>query len=106
MSLLGKALWQCADSVWAYHGGDEAWHARDNRVAIPDAFYKVLLVKIGEGYEGIGFVFENKAGHHALNTYAMSIDEVEALTGYDFFHSLPDRIERMVEAEFHQKVWN
>ena len=77
----------------------------DNHVAIPDAFYKVLLVKMGEGYEGVGYVFENKAGHRALNTYAMSIDEVEALTGYDFFHSLPDKLERMVEAEVHQEVW-
>ena len=27
MSHLGIALWECADSVWADSGGDEAGHA-------------------------------------------------------------------------------
>ena len=77
----------------------------ENKVAIPDAFYKVLLVKIAEEYEGIGFVFENKAGHRKLGEYAMSIDNVEQITGLDFFHQLPNRIEKKVEADYHKEVW-
>ena len=77
----------------------------DNKVVIPDAFYKVLLVKVADGYEGIGFVFENKAGHKKLGEYAMSIDSVEQITGLDFFHQLPDRIENKAESEYHNEVW-
>ena len=77
----------------------------ENKVVIPDAFYKVLLVKIAEEYEGIGFVFENKAGHRKLGEYAMSIDSVEQITGLDFFHELPNRIEKKVEADYHKEVW-
>lgn len=77
----------------------------ENKVAIPDAFYKVILVKIANSYEGIGFVFENKAGHKKLSEYAMSIDDVERKTGMDFFHHLPDRIEEILEAEYHNEVW-
>lgn len=77
----------------------------ENKVAIPDAFYKVLLVKIAEGYEGIGFIFENKAGHKKLGEYSLSIDDVEIMTGLDFFHQLPNKTEKEVEATYHKDVW-
>lgn len=76
-----------------------------NEVVIPDAFYKVLLVCINGQYEGIGFYFENVAGHRPLTTYAMTIDEIEALTGIDFFFSLPDKIEDDVENKINQEIW-
>ena len=60
---------------------------------------------MADGYEGIGFVFENKAGHKKLGEYAMSIDSVEQITGLDFFHQLPDRIENKAESEYHNEVW-
>lgn len=76
-----------------------------NKVAIPDGFFKVLLIKVDKNYEGIGFVFENKAGHKKMIEYAVSIDVVESLTGLDFFHQLPDRVEKKAESEFHNEVW-
>ena len=36
---------------------------------------------------------------------ARSIDEIENLTGIDFFHALPDDVEDAVEASLNQKVW-
>lgn len=77
----------------------------ENKVAIPDYFFKVLLLKIDDKYEGIGFVFENIAGHKQLNSYALSIDEVEELSGLDFFNQLPNNIEEKVEAEYHNEIW-
>lgn len=77
----------------------------ENKVVIPDAFFKVLMVRVGDEYEGIGFVFENKAGHQDLFNYAMSIDSVESMTGMDFFHQLPDKVENKVEADYHKEVW-
>lgn len=76
-----------------------------NEVVIPDAFYKVLLVYIDGQYEGIGFYFENVAGHRPLTTYAMTIDEIEAITGIDFFFALPDKIEDDVECKINQEIW-
>ena len=75
-----------------------------NRVVIPDAFYKVLLVN-DNGYKGIGFYCENKAGKKKLKTYARSIDEIEGMTGIDFFQKLPDDIEDTVEKEFNWDDW-
>lgn len=77
----------------------------DNQVVIPDAFYKVLLVCVNGQYEGIGFYFENVAGHKPMKSYAMTIDEIEALTHIDFFFSLPDKIEDEVEARINDEIW-
>lgn len=77
----------------------------NNEVVVPDAFYKVLLVCIDGQYEGIGFYFENVAGHKPLDTYAMTIDEIEAMTGIDFFFSLPEKIEDDVEGRINEEIW-
>ena len=77
-----------------------------NRVTIPDAFYKVLLVKTTNRYEAIGFYFENKAGNRKLSYYAKSIDEIEKITNIDFFPSLPNDIESVVESSYNLGVWN
>ncbi|MBO7418158.1 MAG: hypothetical protein J6U14_04400 [Bacteroidaceae bacterium] len=56
----------------------------------------MLLVKVADGYEGIGFVFENKAGHRKLGDYAMSIDGVEMITGLDSFISCRIGLRKML----------
>ena len=76
----------------------------DNRVMIPNAFYKVLLA-YDNGYTGIGFYCENVAGKKKLSTYARSIDEIEDITGIDFFHLLPDEIEGIAEAGYDWNDW-
>ena len=76
----------------------------DNKVLIPNAFYKVLLAYDG-GYTGIGFYCENVAGKKKLDHYAKSIDEIEEITGIDFFHLLPDEIETGVESQFNWNDW-
>jgi endonuclease G len=76
-----------------------------NKVTVPDAFYKVLLIFTPNGYESVGFIMENKAGHKPLSTYALTVDEVEARTGLDFFAGLPDEVEARVESTFNPLVW-
>lgn len=76
-----------------------------NEVVVPDAFYKVLLVFEEGKYEGIGFYFENVAGHKPLPTYARTINEIEAMTGIDFFFSLPDGLEIEVESSYNDGFW-
>ena len=76
----------------------------NNRVIIPNGFYKVLLA-YDNGYTGIGFYCENVAGKKKLSTYARSIDEIEDITGIDFFHLLPDEIEGIAEARYDWNDW-
>lgn len=73
------------------------------RVPVPNYFYKVVLrverSASGEvvDAEAIGFWFEHRAYSDKYYNYAVSVDEVERLTGFDFFQSLPDDVEAHAE---------
>lgn len=70
-----------------------------HRVGVPDAFFKVLLIYNGKNSRASGFIYPNHAGHKKMSAYAVTIDEVESITGIDFFPALPDEIENKVESE-------
>lgn len=75
------------------------------KVAVPSAFYKVLLCQNKGQWQAIGFVFKHEAGHKKLVNYCKSVDEVEKMTGIDFFYLLDDKIENSIEASFTASDW-
>ena len=77
----------------------------ENKVVVPQAFFKVLLQEDGGKIHTIGFVYENVSGRKPMASYAMSVDEVEEITNIDFFCSLPDKIERQTEAVVDFSKW-
>lgn len=77
----------------------------NNHVLIPDAFFKVLLVKQKGQYESIGFYFKNEPASHSLRSYACTIDEIEQKAGMDFFSGLADDIEKSVESRYSFSFW-
>ena len=68
-----------------------------NKVVVPEAFFKVVL-RTGEDPKAIGFIYKNAEGNRPKGDYVNTVDEVERLTGIDFFPSLPDDVEAKVEA--------
>jgi endonuclease G len=74
-----------------------------NRVSIPNYFFKVVLDLKGE--TGIGFMMPNRRLDYPLESYAVSIDEVEKQTGYDFFANLPDDVEEGMEQKVDKRKW-
>ena len=52
----------------------------------------------------MGFLFDNKAHHQALEKYMVSVDSVEKVTGMDFFSKLPDNVERRYSGTAFRKV--
>ena len=68
-----------------------------NRVAVPDRFYKVVLIYNRKNPIAMGFLFDNKAHHQAISKYMVSVDSVESVTGMDFFSRLPDEVENRIE---------
>lgn len=79
-----------------------------NQVSIPNRFYKVLLDYDEENgsYSAIGFILPNRKGQGPLAAYAVSVDEVERLTGIDFYSQLPDSIETIVEKKIDPGYWD
>lgn len=75
-----------------------------HHVVVPEAFFKVVLCMSGKP-KAIGFIYKNEDGDRPKGDYVNSVDEVERITGIDFFPSLPDDIERRVEAEANLDDW-
>ena len=74
---------------------------------VPKYFFMAMLCEKGNGYKAMAFWVEHKqeAQDGTLRTYAVSIDQLEALTGIDFFCNLPDDIEDKVEASVAFSEW-
>lgn len=75
-----------------------------NKVVVPEAFFKVVL-RTGDDPQAIGFIYKNTSGNRPKDSYVNTVDEVERITGIDFFPSLPDDIEKKVEAECDLGLW-
>jgi endonuclease G len=73
-------------------------------IAVPEAFFKVVLCLNGIP-KAIGFIVRNTDGMKKRDLYYNSIDQVERITGMDFFPALPDDIENEVEANASIDDW-
>lgn len=73
------------------------------KCAIPNYFYKVVLKVEKSGStvvsaSTIGFWFEHKDyDNTSYSNYAVSVDQIEKWTGFDFFVNLPDEVETAAE---------
>jgi endonuclease G len=76
-----------------------------NGVAVPKRFYKVLLDYREPELKAIGFVLPNASSSLPLSVFAVSVDEVEDLTGLNFFAALPDAVEERLESRFDLLLW-
>ena len=75
-----------------------------NKVVVPEAFYKVILRLTPEPV-AIGFVVRNNEGKKKKDQFVNSVDDVERITGFDFFSALPDDIENKVESQADINDW-
>ncbi|HWP00528.1 MAG TPA: DNA/RNA non-specific endonuclease [Methylococcus sp.] len=77
------------------------------RVEIPDAFFRIYAAPRDSGAPRfLAFVVPQEVeGNEPLDRFLSSIDRIEALSGFDFFHELDDRAERELEAEIQPAPW-
>ena len=83
---------------------DSVTTVKDNEgksVTVPTHYYKALLRVYQGSYNAIGFWLEHREYSQKKidQSLAVSIDQLEELTGEDFFHNLPDAVESVVEAK-------
>ncbi len=80
-------------------------HIGPSRVPVPERFFKVVLAPYVDPPRGIGFVMPNARVEGGVQACAMTIDEVEDITGLDFFGALLDDIENEVESHASYPLW-
>lgn len=77
-----------------------------NAVSVPDYYWKVVIDYSMPELKGIGFILPNQKGEHSLQYYVQPIDNIEKITGFDFFHLLPDSIENVMESTVSLEDWS
>ena len=73
-------------------------------VWVPDGFFKVVMCRKGQP-KAIGFVFRNDGKKVSLQSVACTVDDVERLTGIDFYPALDDKLENHIEAHADFGEW-
>lgn len=76
-----------------------------NKVVVPEAFFKVVLC-MGDYPKAIGYICYNQgqAGSD-ISDFVKTVDEIEEVTGYDFFSQLPDSLENHIEGTCDLSLW-
>lgn len=77
-----------------------------SKVPVPERFFKVIVAPDARPPMGIAFLMPNHPFDGGAQSTVVSIDEIEAITGYDFFSALPDDVENEVESQHSMAAWN
>lgn len=76
-----------------------------NDVSIPNYYYKVILDYSNPSIKAIAFLMPNQSSNASLQTYVVTINELEQLTGINFFPALPDKQEEQLENQRCESCW-
>lgn len=74
------------------------------KCAVPDDFYKCFMLCSFDANgkmtsaKGIGYLFPHEDPKGSYSPYNKSIDEIEALAGFDFFCNVPENLQKSAEA--------
>ncbi|WP_346795395.1 DNA/RNA non-specific endonuclease [Halomonas sp. Bachu 37] len=75
-------------------------------VEVPVAFYKIIVVPHDETPKALAFIMpQDVRGNEPLDDFLVSIDEIEARTGLNFFPRLMDELERQLESQVDTEGW-
>lgn len=78
----------------------------DSRVAVPQRFFKAIISPYANPPRGIGFIMPNAKVPGGMQAAAVTIDSIEAVTGHDLFHALPDDLEATLESQCRFHTWS
>ena len=101
------------DTLYVVKGGTigEGQYTMARKIPVPKYFFMAVLrkrndISLNGGYAAVGFWMKHEENTDTdYEKYATSIDELERLTGLDFFCNLPDAIEKEVEHSYSTVVW-
>ncbi|WP_047545220.1 DNA/RNA non-specific endonuclease [Psychroserpens sp. Hel_I_66] len=78
----------------------------EEEVSVPKQFYKVLIDANTGKTKMIAFLLPHQDSNQPLYKFVVSVDDIEKLTGIDFFAELDDVLEDELEASSDYKGWS
>lgn len=105
--------WSSGDTLYVVTGAmpttatdKQIQYAQDSNgknIAIPKYYFKALARKVGGNYQTIAFKLDHKAySDTQYMKYAISVSELENMTGFTFFPSLPSEVKKTLNTS----QWN
>ena len=85
--------------------GDYLGAIGSNGVTVPRYYYKVAIDP-NNLERNIAVLIENKGSSASVQSFVVSIDYLESVTGIDFFYKLDDALETLIESTTHKNLWN
>lgn len=91
-------------------GSETVKYATDrsgNKIAVPNYYFKVLLHRKNDNYRSIGFWFQHKQYPNTDpdRNDIKTVRQIEELTGFNFFASLPQAVQDQVETTVTYSAW-
>ena len=96
-NLYGSVIVVTGPLVW----NNEYGTIGNNKIVVPDAFFKAILAE----EQTIAFVMYNHNNNENMQKCAMSVDDLETISGIDFFSELDDDLESQIESTYILKFW-
>ena len=75
----------------------------NNNVSVPEEFYKIIYDPRNQKI--IAFLMANEKLDLPIEKYIVTVDEIESLTGIDFYHQLDDVLEEKLESTILKRQW-
>lgn len=77
-----------------------------DHVIVPRQFYKIIYSNVNGNKQVIAFLMPNETLHNPLTSYVTNIDQIEQLSGINFFEALPDSTENKLESSVNLQQWD
>ena len=93
--IVGALPSDCAETLCTRHDID-----------VPSAYFQLVIAQEGMEIRSLAVVFPQNVGWYAWpSRYIVTVDELEELTGLDFYPELPEFIQSPLEAELPSRLW-
>jgi endonuclease G len=76
-----------------------------NNVSVPEQYYKIVLDIDKPGIKALAFLMKNEKSSEDLTHFVVTIDELEKLTNLDFFPTMSDELEDILESSLQTDEW-
>lgn len=79
---------------------------KNGTISVPCSYYKIVFKENGTEKIAIALILNNQGSSSSLKSFTTSIDNIESLTGIDFFSGLSDDIENKLESNINILSWS
>ena len=78
---------------------------KTSKISVPSHFFKAVLDTAGDD-KCIAFVIPNYKSKSPIESYAVSVDQLEEMLGRDLFPALDDELETLIESAYRFEDWD